>query len=177
LPIFTATLKYQQAGSFDFGYIDYSKFTGDIAYTPVNPYDGNNPGQWEFYASDAATGIGITAIADTGTALIYVDQGIVNNYYQGIQTGSYGGMITVPCGESLPDFSLVIGGEVRTAWGYLLNYSPADNNGNCYSGIQSSGGHRRSDSRSRRRSLFNMLADGYAIEGGRQLCFYVFHFA
>ncbi len=49
-------------------------------------------------------------------------------------------MITVSCGESLPDFSLVIGGEVRTTWGYLLNYAPADNNGNCYSGIQSSGG-------------------------------------
>lgn len=31
-PLFTASLKYQAAGSYDFGYIDPSKYTGSITY-------------------------------------------------------------------------------------------------------------------------------------------------
>lgn len=50
-PVFTADLNHDAPGTYDFGVIDSSKFTGSITYTPVNTRNGF----WEF----TATGFGV----------------------------------------------------------------------------------------------------------------------
>ncbi|MBE7182625.1 MAG: hypothetical protein INR71_15705, partial [Terriglobus roseus] len=39
-PVFAANLKHQAPGTYDFGFIDSSKYTGNIAYTAVDPSEG-----------------------------------------------------------------------------------------------------------------------------------------
>lgn len=40
--VFTADLKHQLDGSFDFGYIDQNKYKGKIAYTDLRTYQGHH---------------------------------------------------------------------------------------------------------------------------------------
>lgn len=62
-PLFAVTLKHNAPGTFDFGYIDSSKYTGSLAYTPVD----NSQGFWSFtadsYSIGGTTGSSITGIA------------------------------------------------------------------------------------------------------------------
>lgn len=51
-PVFTADLKKAAPGSYDFGFIDNSKYTGSIAYTPVD----NSQGVWGFTADSYSIG-------------------------------------------------------------------------------------------------------------------------
>jgi aspergillopepsin I len=39
-PLFAVTLKHQAPGSYDFGFIDQSKFKGDLAYTRIDSSEG-----------------------------------------------------------------------------------------------------------------------------------------
>ncbi|KAF2150939.1 peptidase A1 [Myriangium duriaei CBS 260.36] len=50
--LFTARLKKGTPGTYDFGYIDKSKYTGDITYTPVD----NSQGFWGFTADSYTVG-------------------------------------------------------------------------------------------------------------------------
>jgi aspergillopepsin I len=50
-PLFAVTLKHQAPGSYDFGYIDQSKYTGELTYTDVN----NSQGFWMFSATAGET--------------------------------------------------------------------------------------------------------------------------
>lgn len=65
--LFTADLKKGAAGSYDFGYIDSSKYTGSITYVDVDTSNGF----WEFTADGYSVGSGssvtssIDGIADT----------------------------------------------------------------------------------------------------------------
>lgn len=55
-PVFTADLKHSEPGSYDFGIIDSSKYSGDITYTDVD----NSKGFWGFTATvDGTTVEGI----------------------------------------------------------------------------------------------------------------------
>lgn len=64
-PLFAVTLKHNAPGSYDFGYIDKSKYTGSLTYTDVDSSDGF----WGFTADgysigdSKATGSSIKAIA------------------------------------------------------------------------------------------------------------------
>jgi aspergillopepsin I len=51
-PLFAVTLKHQAPGSYDFGFVDVQKHTGQIAYTPVD----NSQGFWGFTASGYSIG-------------------------------------------------------------------------------------------------------------------------
>ena len=53
-PLFTASLKYHKAGTYDFGKIDSSKYTGSIAYTSVSTSNGF----WQFTPSSYSIGSG-----------------------------------------------------------------------------------------------------------------------
>lgn len=81
--MFTVDLKYHAPGSYDFGVIDPSKYTGPITYVPVN----STRGFWGFTGSGYAVGSGtfsplcIHAIVDTGTTLIYAPQAVVAAYW------------------------------------------------------------------------------------------------
>jgi aspergillopepsin I len=105
-------------------FIDQSKYTGDIVYTSVD----TSQGFWMFtatgYSIGSQAGSGsISGIADTGTTLLLLDDSVVSAYWGQI-SGSYNdatqGGYTYPCGTTLPDFSITVGGETRTSKLYLL---------------------------------------------------------
>lgn len=62
-PVFAANLKHNQPGTYDFGFIDQSKYTGSLAYTPVD----SSQGFWMFtadgYKVGSSTGSSIQGIA------------------------------------------------------------------------------------------------------------------
>ncbi|KAK7703742.1 hypothetical protein SLS57_010779 [Botryosphaeria dothidea] len=138
--LFTVTLKKGEAGSYDLGYIDDSKYTGEIVYVDVDTSNGF----WEFKPSAYAVGDGATqtatidAIADTGTTLLYLPRDVVSAYYEQVSgaqySSNYGGYI-FDCSTDLPAFSLVINGEKRTVPGSYVNYAPASGS-QCFGGIQ-----------------------------------------
>lgn len=114
--LFTADLKKGAAGAYDFGYIDSTKYTGSITYVNVD----SSQGFWQFTAGAYAIGSGATststvgtAIADTGTTLLYLPSALVTAYYKQVSgatnSATYGGYI-VPCSATLPSLTLVIGG-------------------------------------------------------------------
>lgn len=131
-PLFAADLKAGEPGSYQFGYIDSSKYTGDITYVDVD----NSQGFWGFTAGD---NIG-SAIADTGTSLIYLPQSNVDAYYQQVSDAQYDqnqGGYTFSCNDELPDFTVDIGGTTFTVPGSYLNYAPTDSTGQtCFGGLQ-----------------------------------------
>ena len=60
----------------------------------------------------------LSGIADTGTTLMLVDDAVVTAYWKqvkGSKNDSTQGGYTFPCSATLPDFSLIIGGETRTS--------------------------------------------------------------
>ncbi|KAL2166527.1 hypothetical protein VTG60DRAFT_2540 [Thermothelomyces hinnuleus] len=113
-PVLTADLKANKAGTYDFGFIDEAKYTGNITHVPVNPY----PGYWTFTASgygvrsDNFSSSPIEGIADTGTSLLYLPTAIVTAYYRQVQGATnsrvYGGYV-FPCSATLPSFTFGIG--------------------------------------------------------------------
>lgn len=149
LPLFTADLQKQAAGSYDFGFIDTTKYHGSITYAAVN----TRYGFWEFTAQGYAVGsnpaitTSIDAIVDTGTTLMYLPSAIVNAYYRQTRTAqnsnAYGGWV-FPCSMTLPNFTIVIGGQKFVVPGSYMNYGPvyynSNGQGTCFGGLQSSSG-------------------------------------
>jgi len=114
--LFTATLKAGKPGSYDFGFIDSTKYKGSIVYVPVD----SSQGFWEFTAdgysvgSGASSGAPINAIADTGTSLLLLDDNIVDDYWSRVNGAAYDdnqGGYTFPCSATLPTFSFIISGK------------------------------------------------------------------
>ncbi|GAD93189.1 aspartic endopeptidase Pep1/aspergillopepsin F [Paecilomyces variotii No. 5] len=141
-PLFAVTLKHNAPGSYDFGYIDNSKYTGKIAYTDVD----NSQGFWGFTADGYTVGNGqassdqINGIADTGTTLLMLPTEVVEAYYKEVDSAQnsqqYGGYV-FPCSTSLPDFTVAIGDYNAVVSGDLINYAPVtDGSSTCFGGIQ-----------------------------------------
>lgn len=143
----------RQGLTVDSSYIDSSKYTGTITYVPVN----NENGFWQFTAggysigggngtsgSNATTGSIGTSIADTGTTLLYLPSNVVTAYYKQVSGASYNsaqGGYTYPCGATLPDFNVAIGGKTFVVPGTDLNYAPINSAGTtCFGGIQANTG-------------------------------------
>jgi len=144
--LFTADLKAGQPGTYDFGYIDSSKYSGSITYVPVNTANGF----WQFTAGGYGVGSGSvsgsigSAIADTGTSLLYLPDAVINAYYNKVsgayEDDSQGGVV-FPCNANLPNLKISIGGSTYTVPGSYINYAPIDNSGTtCFGGLQSSDG-------------------------------------
>ena len=143
-PLFAVDLKKGQPGSYDFGFIDDSKYTGEITYTPVD----NSQGFWGFTSTGYKVGDGdaqdatINAIADTGTSLILLEDDIVSAYWtavDGAQNSDTEGGYVFPCDSTLPDFAIQIEGYSAVVPGSFINYAPASEQGTCFGGIQSAG--------------------------------------
>jgi hypothetical protein len=142
-PLFAVTLKYHTAGTYDFGYIDKTKYTGPITYIDAD----DSQGFWGFSASAYSIGTSTTqktvsGILDTGTTLIYTDPTIVRAYYakvSGAKNDSQQGGYIFPCTASLPDFSITVGGVKQTVPGKYVNYAPIGD-GTCFGGIQTDDG-------------------------------------
>lgn len=128
-PLFTADLMKGAPGSYDFGFIDSSKYTGAITYVPVNSANGF----WEFTGNGYAVGsssfvsTSIDAIADTGTTLLLVPQSVVTAYYRqvkGARNNFQQGGYTFPCSATLPSITLGIGSYKAVVPGDYINYAP-----------------------------------------------------
>ena len=143
-PVFAADLKSGTPGTYDFGYIDDSKYTGEITYTDIN----TSQGFWEFTGTGYGVGSGnfqeqdIDAIADTGTTLLLMDDSIVEAYYAQVDGSemdqSQGGYV-FPCSADLPDFVLGIGNGQSTIPGSLMSLGSVGGS-SCFGGLQSNQG-------------------------------------
>ncbi|KAL8937295.1 MAG: hypothetical protein Q9216_004495 [Gyalolechia sp. 2 TL-2023] len=145
-PLFTVDLKKGAPGTFDFGFIDDAKHTGEVTFVDAD----SSQGFWTFTSSGYSVGDApvdsspIEAIADTGTTLLYLPDDIVNAYYgsvDGAQDDQQQGGFTYPCSADLPDISFTIGSYTAVVPGSYVNYAPVDESGEvCFGGIQSSAG-------------------------------------
>ncbi|KAI1813402.1 eukaryotic aspartyl protease [Poronia punctata] len=139
-PLFTANLKPSQPGTYNFGFIDPTEFTGAITYVPVNA----GAGLWEFTIEGFIVGSSPTidtrhqAIADTGTTLLLVPDSIAAAYYAqvagAVKEPAAGGYV-FPCSQSLPSYTAMIGSYQATIPGDLINFAPVDAT-MCFGGIQ-----------------------------------------
>lgn len=146
-PVFTANLEDNAAGSYTFGEIDTSQYSGDIHFTSI---DSSN-GFWQFDSNTYSIG-GTSnpcetcspAIADTGTSLILLDDDIVQAYYSQISSAqnSYaqGGYI-YDCSDTLPSLGVAIGnsGFTATIQGSDMTFAEIGD-GTCFGGLQSNQG-------------------------------------
>lgn len=145
-PVFTARLRHNAPGTYTFGTIDKSEYTGDIHYTPIN----TEHGFWQFESPTYSIG-GQTrqcttcsaAIADTGTSLMLLDADIVKAYYaqvDGATNSPFQGGYTYPCDTTLPDLGVAVGtGYTATIKGADLTYAEIGR-GKCFGGLQSNAG-------------------------------------
>ncbi|KAK1139755.1 hypothetical protein N8T08_011219 [Aspergillus melleus] len=152
-PVLTAALKSDGVGEYEFGVVDHKKYTGEISNVTV---DSSN-GFWEFETAHFLVGNGTlqdiketpTAIADTGTSLMLLDQAVVDAYYDevpgAIFASSASGYI-YPCDADLPSLSIAVGSKhLATVPGHLIGFSEVGTNRTtgekvCYGGIQSNHG-------------------------------------
>lgn len=126
--IFTADLKKGKPGSYDFGFINSTKYTGSITYTNVD----SSQGFWSFTFSGYGVGTSyttsqMTGVADTGTSIIFLPDAIVNAYWAKVSGAAYDnnyGAFTFPCSATLPTFTVGVGSTKFALPGTYLNYGP-----------------------------------------------------
>jgi hypothetical protein len=145
LPVFTANLKKGAVGTYGFGFIDNTSYTGSIGYTPVIL----SRGFWEFTSTGYQIGTGthpfvstsIDAIADTGTSLLLLPDAITNAYWANV-TGAYYepgyGAFIFPCSSPLPAFVFGVGAYKGVVPGNYMNYGQVSATF-CFGGIQTKG--------------------------------------
>ncbi|KAH8883322.1 microbial aspartic proteinase [Thozetella sp. PMI_491] len=140
-PVFTVDLKHQEEGTYDFGFIDSSKYTGSLTYTPVSTANG----WWQFTSSGyqigskAFTSTSFTGIADTGTTLLFLPSSLVTSYYRGL-SGSVTddeGLWYYRCALTPPSITFGVGSSRFTIPSSLMNMGVADDEGEfCAGGLQ-----------------------------------------
>ncbi|KAF3482245.1 aspartyl protease 3 [Arthroderma uncinatum] len=152
-PVFTAQLKHGMMGSYEFGAIDKTKYSGDLVKVPVD----DKSGFWEIscglYAvgqldniQKVQNGTG-SAILDTGTTLLILDDEIVKAYYDQVkgaryESKRYAGWV-YPCSSSMPSLFLAVGKDhmaiIPSTLLTFQNYGPDPDTGvdTCYGGLQS----------------------------------------
>ncbi|KAI8627616.1 secreted aspartic proteinase precursor [Xylariaceae sp. FL1651] len=143
-PVFAVDFKSGEPGTYDFGFVDSSKYTGSLAYASVS----TSQGFWEFTSSGYAVGSGsfksssIDGIADTGTTLLYLPSSIVSAYYaqvSGARNNAAAGGYVFSCSATLPSFTFGVGSARITIPGKYMNYAPYSGS-TCFGGLQSSSG-------------------------------------
>lgn len=144
MPVFTADLRKNAVGSYEFGKIDSTKFNGSLSWAAVN----TTQGFWQFSSTKFSVGTGAVmnvaggqAIADTGTTLMLANPAIVNAYYsqvQGAVNNATVGGVTFPCNAQLPDLNVDVGGNyMALVRGDDINFAQVDAAGtSCFGGLQ-----------------------------------------
>lgn len=127
-PVFTAQLIGDKAGSYEFGNIDTSSFTGQLNVVPVD----SSRGFWEFDSASAnvnnqaITIQGGKAIADTGTSLMLVTDDLLQAYWDQVQGATLNqqvGGVIFPCNAKLPDLQIAVGDKMATVAGSNFNFA------------------------------------------------------
>ncbi|KAJ9151753.1 Endothiapepsin [Pleurostoma richardsiae] len=129
-PVFSVDLKHLTTGSYDFGYIDTTKYKGTMTYVPV---DSRN-GYWGFTSSGYQVGSGsftsrsIQGIADTGTSLLFLPRATVGQAYYDKVAGArfVESTYIFPCAASLPDLTFGVGTGRVTIPGEYLRYDTVE---------------------------------------------------
>jgi hypothetical protein len=94
--------------------------------------------------SSGAVSASHTAIADTGTTLLFVPPVIAEAYYAqvtGAQNNPLAGGYTYPCSATLPNYTAIIGGRTAVVPGDIIPYAPVDGSTfetatTCFGGLQ-----------------------------------------
>ncbi|KAI1170944.1 aspartic protease pepB [Nemania sp. FL0916] len=143
LPLFAAILKPDGLGSYDFGFINRSRYTADLHYVDVD----SSHGHWSFNITGYDLGEGeitndsLKGVIDTGASLMFLSDSIVQKYYQqvvGAESNARFGEWTVPCSSLLPSFTVMINEYKAVVHGDLLKLNPvAPGSSRCLGGIQS----------------------------------------
>lgn len=129
--LFTADLQHDAPGTYSFGFINKTAYIGDIVYAPVDTSNG----MWTFTSTGFAVGkdainkTSVTAIADTGTSLIWLPEEVNKAYYaqvEGAKADETAGGYVFPCNTKLPDFTFNIGDTGITVPGSYMNFSPLE---------------------------------------------------
>jgi aspergillopepsin I len=129
--VFAANLRTDGKGTWDFGYIDASKYTGDITWAPVS----GDQKHWQVDAGSWAVGSGAFSsepvgevIVDSGSSLAYLPTAVVSDYYSHIAGSSQtqGGSFIFPCNSSMPDLNFQVGSGVLAMPGREVNYGVYD---------------------------------------------------
>ena len=127
-PVFTAALRGDSPGSYEFGTIDTSSFTGELNVVPVD----SSRGFWEFDSTKATIGnkavsiSGGKAIADTGTSLMLVSDDLLTAYWEQVQGATLNqqvGGVIFPCNAQLPDLQIAVGNKMATVAGANFNFA------------------------------------------------------
>lgn len=127
-PVFTAALRSDSPGSYEFGRIDTSSFTGELNVVPID----SSKGFWEFASTKASVGgktitiSGGKAIADTGTSLMLVSDDLLTAYWEEVQGATLNqqiGGVIFPCNAKLPDLKIAVGDKVATVAGANFNFA------------------------------------------------------
>jgi hypothetical protein len=126
-PLFTADLRKDTVGAYEFGRIDATKFAGSLSWIPAN----TDQGFWQFPTGgfrvekdtdDWKKVPGSQAIVDTGTTLMLVSKEVSDGYYSqvpGAQRTAAAGGVTFPCNTTLPDLLIDVGGVYTARVGGL----------------------------------------------------------
>lgn len=143
--LFTVRLRHQAAGSYNFGYIDDSQYSGSINYAPAYTDD---LGHRLFDAAGYSVGDGAVqsttfkSTADTGSSLLILPDSIANDYWSNvsgaqkisINNGS-GSAWAFDCSTTLPTFNVQIGSGSLSVSSDNLNYETSNVPGTCIGGI------------------------------------------
>ncbi|KAJ5488742.1 aspergillopepsin A-like aspartic endopeptidase [Penicillium diatomitis] len=152
-PLFTARLRSDGVGEYEFGKIDHAKYTGNLVNISVDA----SSGFWQFDAGYFAVGSDplqkvqqvSQAIADTGTSLMLVSPDVVSAYYKQVRHAAYSSGVSgwvYPCSSKLPSLTVALGDKYQaTIPGSLVNFAEVGRNTTtgetvCYGGIQSNQG-------------------------------------
>lgn len=142
-PIFAVALKYRAPGGYDFGFVDETKYEGEITWVD----SGTENTFWDFYATAFSVGDGedmkdeAYMFADTGTSFSGLPTTTVDEYYAQIPgsncTNEYWACL-VRCDAKMPDLTMTVGGAKFTISGKHLIHGPLEEEGSdlCLGGIQ-----------------------------------------
>ncbi|KAK5991724.1 hypothetical protein PT974_07757 [Cladobotryum mycophilum] len=117
------TVEYDEssnAGVFEFGYVNPSKFTGDMAYAPLDT-SSQSGGEWitsfsGFIANGTFWVYSWKVILDTGTGGSSVPRLLADYYFSqvpGHQWNADWNQYQYPCSEQLPDLIIGIGSDAK----------------------------------------------------------------
>ncbi|TQW01217.1 endothiapepsin precursor [Cordyceps javanica] len=121
-PVFTVDIKHQADGTFGFGFVDESKYTGDITYTDVDASDGF----WAITSTGYQIGDGefvaleYSGIVDTGGSGFQVPTAAYNAWKAKVPKGA------VTAATVLPDFSFGVGNATVRVPGSSLKEKKED---------------------------------------------------
>lgn len=105
-------------GTIDFGFINATKYSGNIAFVPIEviPY-ALGSGEWSFFATGYAVGThtfnatSIPIMMDMGMNIALLLESMATNYYRQVH-GAYqqaDGSWAFPCASTLPNLTMGIG--------------------------------------------------------------------